>query len=205
MNKTSADFFKKYNSHFIWKVACERELDTEQNCNILTPTVMAITIVSFSFSRAAQTEALGPTLLGAGSLYRNLSPTGLQTQSGVTKALSVEWWLSLPHLVSNASALQLTDFLFSPSYIIVQSPTQSLEWHVWSSSSGNNCHAVTGHSLPVHQSMSVPWDFTLSHFFQPSPPTRFLLITAIGMCHFLPVHHFGMAYLAGSKVNILHI
>ena len=23
-----------------------------------------------------------------------------------------------------------------------QSPTQSLEWHVWSSSSGNNCHAV---------------------------------------------------------------
>ena len=21
----------------------------------------------------------------------------------------------------------------------------------------------TGHSLPVHQSMSVPWDFTLSH------------------------------------------
>ena len=37
---------------------------------------------------------------------------------------------------------QLTDFLSSPSYIIVQSPTQSLEWHVWSSSSGDNCHAV---------------------------------------------------------------
>ena len=40
---------------------------------------------------------------------------------------------------------------------------------------------------------------------QPSPPTRFLLITAIGMCHFLPVHHFGMACLAGSKVNIQHV
>ena len=26
--------------------------------------------------------------------------------------------------------------------IIVQSPTQSLEWHIWSSSSGNNCHAA---------------------------------------------------------------
>ena len=62
----------------------------------------------------------------------------------------------------------------------------------------------TGHSLPVHQSMSVPWDFYLVPFFQPSPPTRFLLITAIGMCHFLPVHHFGMACLAGSKVNIQH-
>ena len=60
----------------------------------------------------------------------------------------------------------------------------------------------TGHSLPVHQSMSVPWDFYLVPFFQASPPTRFLLITAIGMCHFLPVHHFGMACLTGSKVSI---
>ena len=59
-----------------------------------------------------------------------------------------------------------------------------------------------GHFLPVHQSMSVPSDFYLVPFFQPSLPTRFLLITAIGMCYFLPVLHFGMACLAGSKVNI---
>ena len=63
----------------------------------------------------------------------------------------------------------------------------------------------TGHSLPVHQSMSVPWDFYLVPFFQPRLPTRFLLISAIGMCHFLPVHHFGMACLARSKVNIQHV
>ena len=44
--------------------------------------------------------------------------------------------------------------------------------------------------------------FYLVPYFQPSPPTRFLLITAIGICHFLPVHQFGMACLAGSKVNI---
>ena len=114
--------------------------------------------------------------------------SGLQTPSGVPRAPSVGWWLSLPHLVSNSSDLQLADFLSLPSYIIVQSPTQSptqsLEWHVSSSSSGNNCHAVP--------------------FFQPSPPTRFLLITAIGMCHFLQVHNFGMACLAGLKVNIQH-
>ena len=115
-------------------------------------------------------------------------------------------WLSLPHLVSNSSDLQLTDFLSTPNYIIVQSPTQSptqsLGWHVWSSSSGNNCHAV-------HRSLSSSasvYDctmgfFTLSHI-SASSPTRFLLITAIGMCHFLPVHHLGMACLAGSKVNI---
>ena len=60
-----------------------------------------------------------------------------------------------------------------------------------------------GHSLPVHQSMSVLWAFTLSHFVSQSA-YAFLRITAIGMCHFLPVHHFGMECLAGSKVNIQH-
>ena len=33
--------------------ACERELETEQNCNILTPSLMAISFVSFSFSRCS--------------------------------------------------------------------------------------------------------------------------------------------------------
>ena len=64
----------------------------------------------------------------------------------------------------------------------------------------------TGHSLPVHQSMSVPWEFffTSSHFVSQFPPTRFPLITAIRMCHFLPVHHLGMAFLAGSNAKIQH-
>ena len=86
-----------------------------------------------------------------------------------------------------------------------QSPTQSLEWHVWSSSSGNNRHAV-------HRSLSTDasvYECTMGFFYlvpfrQRSTPTRFPLITAIGMCHFLPVHHFGMASLAGSKVKIQH-
>ena len=109
---------------------------------------MAISVVSFSFSRAAQPEARELSfLLSAGFLYHILSPTGLQTPSGVPRTPSAGWWISLPLLVSNSSDLQLTDlqltgFLSAPSYIIVQSPTQSLEWHVWSSSSGNNCHAI---------------------------------------------------------------
>ena len=118
--------------------------------------------------------------------------------------LSAGWWLSLLHLVSNSSDLQLTDFLSSPSYIIVQSPTQSLEWHVWSSSSGNNCHAVHRSLSSGASVYACTMGFYLVSYCQPSPPTRFLLITAIGMCHFLPVHHFGMACLAGSKVNIQH-
>ena len=56
----------------------------------------------------------------------------------------------------NSPISKLTDFLSSPSYIIVQSPIQylpitghrnvslppSLEWHIQSSSRGNKCHAV---------------------------------------------------------------
>ena len=62
--KTSLTIFT---SHFIARVRkgcvgfyCERELKIEHNCNILTPKLMAISVVSFSFSRAAQPEAQGP-------------------------------------------------------------------------------------------------------------------------------------------------
>ena len=103
---------------------------------------------------------------------------------------------------------KFTDFLSSPSYIIVRSPTQ----YLWNGMFDRHQEEITAmqftdHSVhrPVHQSMTVPWDFTLSHIVSQARQTRFLPITAIGMCHFLRVHHFGMACLAGSKVNIQHI
>ena len=44
---------------------------------------MAVSVVSFSFSRAAQPEAQGPSsLLDDGFLYCILSPTGLQDYYG---------------------------------------------------------------------------------------------------------------------------
>ena len=152
--------------------------------------------------RPNRTTTYWPPLLWPSALCLSHSP-GLLNRRHEGPAFC--WVLfSLLHLVSNSSDLQLTDFLLSPSYIITQSPTQSLEWHVWLSSSGNNCHAV-------HRSLSSGasvYECTIGFCFvpyrQPSPPTRFLLITAIGMCHFLMVHHFGMACLAGSKVNIQH-
>ena len=171
---------KKYTSHFIWKgCVCERELETEQNCNILTPTLMAISIVSFSFSWCS---------------------TG-----GPGAQLSAECWLSLPHLVTNGSGWQ-THWLpvFTELYNSSIAHSISLEWHVWSSSSRKNCHAV-------HRSLSsgvsvydCTMGFYLVPYCHPSPPMRFLPITAIGMCHFLPVHHFVMACLARLKVNIQH-
>ena len=100
----------------------------QQDCNILTPTLMVISVLSFSFSRAAPWSlgSWGPASLGAvlftSSCHQRVwSPNSL----GVPRAPSAGWWLSLPHLVSNSSDLLLTDFLSSPSYIIVQSPTQS--------------------------------------------------------------------------------
>ena len=66
------------------------------------------------------------------------------------------WMLAFSTASCHQRVSKLTDFLSSPSYIIVQSPTRyhpmtghrdvslppSLEWHVWSSSCRNNSHAV---------------------------------------------------------------
>ena len=126
-----------------------------------------------------------PLRLSLGFLYHFLSPTRLISNSSdlqLSRGPSAGRWLSLPHLVSDFSGPQLSDFLSSPSYIIVQSPTQSpaqsLEWHVCSSSSGNNCHAV-------HRSLSsgasvyeyIMGFFYLVPFRQPNQPMQFHSIT----------------------------
>ena len=70
-------------------------------------------------------------------------------------------WLSLPHLVYNsvrsltATVTSVLTELYNSS-TPTQSPTRSLEWHDWSSSSGNNCHAVL-RSL----SSGASWEFFL--------------------------------------------
>ena len=150
---------------------CERVLETEQNCNIFTPTPMAIS-VSFPFSWCCSTRGLGTH--------------------------SAECWLSLPHLVKNGSDLQTslqTNWLpvFTELYNSLIAHSISLELHVWSSSNGNNCHAVHRSGASFYDGTSFYdgasfYDGTMGlylvPYFQPSPPTRWLSITAIGMCHF---------------------
>ena len=84
--------------------------------------------------------------------------------------------LSLTRLISNSP-----DFLSPPSYIIVQSPTQSptqsLEWHVLSSLSGNSCHVVQMSLSSGGSVYECIMGFCLVPFRQPNPPTRFLSIT----------------------------
>ena len=80
--KTREDFFKRiYPSLYLKGCVCESELETEQDCNILTP-LMAISFVSFSFSKGAQPETRGLSfLLGGGFLYHNFSPISLISNS----------------------------------------------------------------------------------------------------------------------------
>ena len=118
-------------------------------------------------------------------------------------------WLSLPHIVNNSvRSLTGTVWLLSwLSYIIVLRPLSRL-LDFWNRMLDRHQVEITvmqftGHSLPVHQSMSYHGNFfTSSHFVSQFPPTEFPLITAIRMSHFLPVHHLGMAFLAGSKAKI---
>ena len=161
--------------------------------------------------RAAQPEAQWPSsLLDDGFLYCILSATSLDPNSiGVPEGPLGRVWLSLPHIVYNSvlsltgTATVLTSVLTElyNSSTPTQSPTRSFKSHVWSSSSGNNCHAV-------HRSLSSGASvyectmgicFTSSHFISQFPPTRFLLITAIRMCHFLPVHHSEWHFWPGRR------
>ena len=91
-------------------------------CNILTPTLKAIR-VSFPFSWAAQPGAWGPSLSGTCSSIQPI----LTNWSDFQTAQSGAWGLPLLgacflyRILSPAGLVsKLTDFLSSPSYIIVQ-------------------------------------------------------------------------------------
>ena len=82
----------------------------------------------------------------------------------------------------------------------------SLEWPVWSSSSGNNFHAV-------HRSLSsgasvyectIGIFFSSSHFISQFPPTRFPLITAIGMVTSFRCITLEWHFWPGQKVKMQH-
>ena len=181
------------------------------NCNILTPLLWPSALCLSRSPALLNRRPWGPALCWMMAFFTASYQQLLWalTQLGAPSPFGLVW-LSLPHLVYN-SVRSLTGTVLTSvltelynSSTPTQSPTRSLKSHVWSSSSGNNRHAV-------HRSLSsgVSVDectmgifFTSSHFVNQFPPTQFPLITAIRMCYFLPVHHLGMAFLAGSKAKI---
>ena len=168
---------------------------------------MAVSVLSFSFSRAAQPELWSPlcwVLAFLTTSYQQLlwSPNSI----GVPKGPLGRVWLSLPHLVYLRLQIYcLTSVLIElyNSSTPTWSPTRSLKSNVQSSSSGNNCHAVQrslSSGASVYESI-MGFFFTSSHFINQFPPTRFPLITAIRMCHFLPVHDLEWHFWPGQKVK----
>ena len=141
-----AFFMNIFTSHFIVRVrkgysrfACERELETEHNCNILTPTLIAVSVVSFSLSwcstRCPEAHSAG-WWLSLLHLISNFS--GPQTPSGFPRPPSAGCGYPYHNSSITPSQLQLELELSWPlswlSYIIVQrphrSPTRSLKSHV---------------------------------------------------------------------------
>ena len=121
---------------------------------------MAISVVSFSFSWCS-TRGLGTQPLWDMFTFQHLLTnwSGLQTPSGVLRAPSAGWWLSLPPLVSNSSDLQQLTSCFTKLYNSSVTPLS-----LWNGMFDRHQVEITvmqftGHSFPVHQSMSVPWDF----------------------------------------------
>ena len=158
--KTQEDFFINIcTSHFIVRV----RKGLLKVCNILTPTLMAVRVVSFLFSWCS-TGGPGPTLLDDGFLYCILSASSLEPNSSGPQAPSA--WCDFPYHVSSITPTPTvtgtgTVTLSWLSYIIVQRALDRL-LDLWNGMIDRHPAEITvmqftGHSLPVHQSMSVSW------------------------------------------------
>ena len=98
------------------------ELETEQNCNILTPTLKAITAF-LSRSPGLLNQGPGvPTSLGHGPHSSIFSPTNLNSNCSIGGPEGPLCWVLV---LSTASYLQLTRTSCAPSYIIVLRPLNS--------------------------------------------------------------------------------
>ena len=95
---------EKYTSHFIERVLCEMELETEKNCNILTPNSSGYHSLFFPVLLGCSTGGLGgPASLGHGphssicsptdlnflslGLYNNLTPTLLRASVTISHSI----------------------------------------------------------------------------------------------------------------------
>ena len=160
---------------------------------------MAVSVVSFSFSMTAQPEhwLSLPTLVYLRRQLYCLSSTLLACPQ-----LSS---IRRPYITFK---LPRGDMDTPPQLLPISSDRDvslplTLECPVWSSSGGNNCHAVQRSltfGASVYESIMGLF-FTSSHFISQFPPTRFPLTTATRMCHFLSVHHLEWHFWPGPKVK----
>ena len=106
---------EKYTSHFIERVVCERELETEQNCNILTPKLFWLSQPFFPVLLGCSTGCLGAQpLLGLGSHSIIFSPTDLNFLSpGSYNNLMSTYFLRASQFALNSTPRQSRSPLIS--------------------------------------------------------------------------------------------
>ena len=171
---------------------------------IFNPKVIAVSVMSFSVFRAAQPDPWSP-LCWVLAFLTTSRPPPAPTLLACSLLKCLFCSIRRPY---NTFKLPRGDMHTPLQFLPISgnrdvSLPLSLEWPVWSSSSGNNCHAVQ-RSLPsgasVYKSI-MGFFFTSSHFISQFPPTRFPLITAIRTCRFLPVRHREWHFWPGQKVT----
>ena len=134
----------------------------------MTPTLMAVNVVSFSFSWCSTG---GPETHSAGwwlSLLHLITIiTGPQTPLGFPRASSAGCGFPYHNFTPTGTrtqlSLELSWLLSWLSYIIVQRPLDR-PLDLWNRMFNRHQAEITviqfrGHSLPVRQSMRVSWDF----------------------------------------------
>ena len=142
---------------------------------IFWPPLLWLATLSLSRSPDAQPEALGSTLLGAGFLYCILSATSLVSKLNrgsrgpPSAGCDFTYHISFSPFDLPGTRTQLPWLLSWQSYIIVQRQLDrplDRPLDLWNRMFDRHQAEITvmqftGHSLPVRQSMSVPWEFFL--------------------------------------------
>ena len=147
-----------------------------RNCNILTPLLWPSALCLSCSPALLNRRPGGPALCWMMAFFTASYKQLLwaPTQSGAPSPFGLVW-LSLPHLVYNSARTPtVTVWLLSwLSYIIDQRQLSRL-FDLWNRMFDRHQAEIavmqfTGHSLPVHQSMSVPFElfFYLVPFHQP--------------------------------------
>ena len=106
--RQATQFFRKIYLSLYLKGLCVRESEMEQNCNILTPTLMAITVFLSRSPGQLNWGTGGPASLGQGPHSIILSPTDLISN----------WWNFLCTELYNSSTS--TFFLWASQIALIQ-------------------------------------------------------------------------------------
>ena len=134
-----------------------------KDCNILTSSAPPDIAVCRSCSPGLLNRKPGGPLAGCCSLYRILSLTHLISQQTQTSCAELYYCFTPTQSILIASQAGICHFR-----------------RLWTGMFDHNPAGITvmqfrGHPLPVHQFLTVLWDFNPVPYYQPSSPTQSLV------------------------------